>query len=95
MSSSELKEKCSIGVYNDDLCHKSDYTRRQELIYVEDLNENDLKLIKLRSGIKEIASICNHHKTVYLQRFEQNEKYCCDPFRKHAKLISSKFNLLF
>ena len=90
MSSSEI-DKCSIGVLNGDECHKPDFTRKNGILDINELGEKDMKLILLRSGFKNLNTICHHHMVFYLQRFEKKQKYCCDPLRKHAKLISSKY----
>ena len=82
--------KCSIWVLNDDKCYKDDFTRRLCLFKAEEIEEGELRLIKYRSGLYYLNTICDHHKIKYLQRSEKNQIHCCDPFRIHSKFVNSK-----
>ena len=53
------------------------------------------ELAILRSGIKienqTSATICFHHKKVFLDRFESQHTTCFDPLQRHKKLLSQPY----
>ena len=86
--------KCSIGVLNGDKSHKYDFTQRPCLFKAEDIEE-ELILIKRRSGFCDLNTVCHHHKIKYLQGSEKNQIHYCVSFRRHSKFVSGKFILLY
>lgn len=58
---------------------------------IEVLSEKDLSLMKLRTeSSSELKTICLHHQSVYLKKYEFLQKACCDPLKKQCEIISSK-----
>jgi hypothetical protein len=98
--SSEELQKCSVGILLDDNCHKKSYSRTTGFILVTNLTEEEQKLLRLRAEINLLGcdqTICNHHKAVYITRYESRQTSCVDPFKRHKKLFKGtlpNFNLL-
>lgn len=88
-------DPCSVGVQLQATseCHKIYYTRHTGFKTKQDISSSDLLLLQLRTGItlSENNTICFHHAKIYIERFEDLQKSCCDPFNIHRKL--SKKNL--
>lgn len=88
-------DPCSVGVQlqTPNECHKTYYTRHTGFKAKQDISSADLLLLQLRTGItlSENSTICFHHAKVYIERFEDLQKSCCDPFNIHRKV--SKKNL--
>lgn len=88
-------DPCSVGVQLQatNECHKTYYTRHTGFKTKEDISSFDLLLLQLRTGmtLSENDTICFHHAKIYIERFEDLQKSCCDPFNMHRKL--SKKNL--
>lgn len=88
-------DPCSVGVQLQatNECHKTYYTRHTGFKTKQDTSSSDLLLLQLRTGItlSENNTICFHHAKIYIERFEDLQKSCCDPFNMHRKL--SKKNL--
>lgn len=88
-------DPCSVGVQLQaaNECHKTYYTRHTGFKTKQDISSSDLLLLQLRTGmaLSENNTICFHHAKIYIERFEDLQKSCCDPFNMHRKL--SKKNL--
>ncbi|XP_052548448.1 ARL14 effector protein isoform X2 [Tympanuchus pallidicinctus] len=88
-------DPCSVGVQLQatNECHKTYYTRHTGFKTKEDISSFDLLLLQLRTGmtLSENDTICFHHAKIYIERFEDLQKSCCDPFNMHRKV--SKKNL--
>lgn len=86
---------CTFGLVRQEECHKTVYTRHIGFRDHSDLSDADFELLCLRTEHadnlqKSAVNICFHHEQVLLQRFNQMQKYCCDPFNKHSsKVIKS------
>lgn len=84
-SGNEL-QPCTFGPRN---CHKTYYCRRRQLTTVSTLSDTDQRLLLLRSklSLHEGATICEHHKELYLRRYASKiaSKLCSDPFLRHTK----------
>lgn len=78
--------ECCVGLKIGEVCHKNTYGAvKKNLISLNDLNQDDQKLLKLRVD-SNISRICEYHKIVYLQRY--NHLFgasCCDPLNSHAQ----------
>jgi len=54
-------------------------------------SEEDLRLIRARSGIKKKKQqACEGHKNMYLKNFIIGQKLCCNPFDLHTSSTKSK-----
>ncbi|NWR52758.1 AL14E protein, partial [Regulus satrapa] len=88
-------DPCSVGVQLQatNECHKTYYTRHTGFKGKQDISSSDLLLLQLRTGItlSDGNTICLHHAKIYIEKFEDLQKSCCDPFNIHRKL--SKKNL--
>ena len=85
-------QACSIGEFEDSLCHKTFHTRgRIGLIEASELPKEEVELLIWRTGIhKNLNTICLHHHNQYLDKFSMLNPYCCDPFWHHDDENSSK-----
>uniref|UniRef100_A0A8C0JDM0 ARF like GTPase 14 effector protein n=1 Tax=Chelonoidis abingdonii TaxID=106734 RepID=A0A8C0JDM0_CHEAB len=88
-------DPCSVGIqlHTANECHKIYYTRHAGFKTKQDLSSSDLLLLQLRTGmtLSENNTICFHHAKIYIDKFEDLQKSCCDPFNVHRKV--SKKNL--
>lgn len=83
-------EQCSVGKVNKSECHKLSYTKQTQLIDISNLDQGEVFLITLRSGVSEelFKNICEHHKVFYLKKYEVHQTSCMDPFKSHKKKIT-------
>lgn len=81
-----MEKKCSIGFVSTDGCqNKANSSQEIDFIDLSNLSETDIELLKLRSNCENIDSICSYHQSLYLGTFENRQRICCDPFKKHGK----------
>ena len=78
-------ERCSIGLINNEVCHKQTYVKSNDIKKISNLNDVEKDLIISRSGIEmdENATVCLHHEYVYLKRYSIIHITCCNPFNSH------------
>lgn len=53
-------------------------------------------LLQLRTGMTLSGNntICLHHVKIYIERFEELQKSCCDPFNIHKKLAKKNLHVI-
>lgn len=87
---------CNVGNITGELCHSTKYIRKKGLIQISDLDDESLNLLQIRVGseIDRNGTVCFHHEKAYLTKYEDTQRYCCDPFKLHKKMINSKYSLL-
>src|SRR5882757_950974 len=77
-----------------DQCHKTTYCRNSRFMLLSELSSTDYHLLqrRIRFNIElgQTSNICTHHKKVFLDRYEDLQKKCCDPFSDHKKTIRGK-----
>lgn len=82
-------DPCSVGnqLQASSDCHKTYFTSQTGFKTKQELSSTDLSLVQLRTGItlSDNHTICFHHAKVYLDRYEDFQKSCCDPFNMHTK----------
>ena len=87
-------EPCTVGILlNKALdCHKLSYCRKSLLIILSEVPDLELKLIQKRADVAVSAAdtICSHHAKIYLEKFEEHQRKCCDPFSMHNRVVKSK-----
>jgi hypothetical protein len=88
--------QCSIGKTLAEPCHViSTNSKTVGFLNVNDLEVDDQLLLSLRTGVNldtiDNGTVCFHHERQFLRQYENNQKYCIDPFRRHKKRITSKF----
>ena len=93
MASASGLKSCSAGIKVGDNCHHLSYCRKQCIYNTIELDEEQVKIMQRRAGIEKIDTICHHHLTIFFQWYESLQKTCCNPFKHHAKQVSSKFNI--
>lgn len=95
---SSMMDPCSVGVQlrTTNECHKTYYTRHTGFKTLQELSSNDMLLLQLRTGMTLSGNntICFHHAKVYIDRFEDLQKSCCDPFNIHKKLAKKNLHVI-
>lgn len=51
------------------------------------LSREDLDLLKIRTNVAEIFSVCSKHKLNYLDFFAARQAKCCDPLFYHSHAV--------
>jgi hypothetical protein len=93
-------DKCTIGEVLDEDCNviSEAFNRSAGFHNIADESLESRELLTLRSGVNvtayENATLCNYHEKIYLSRYESMQKFCCDPFKKHKKLITKTLKTL-
>lgn len=81
-----LKEDCHIT--SDAICKTTGFHK------VSELEHASIQLLQWRSGVTfdsgDHNTVCFYHEKVLISRYESLQKSCCDPFKRHKKLIKSK-----
>ena len=81
---------CSIGEYQDFVCHKTFHTRGKiGLIQASELSKENIELVIWRTGIHmtSLNTICLYHHNQYLDKFTM-----LNQFRHHDDMKSNKGN---
>ena len=93
-----MMDPCSVGVQlqTTNECHKTHYTRHTGFKTLQELSSNDMLLLQLRTGMTLAGNntICFHYAKVYIDRFEDLQKSCCDPFNIHKKLAQKNLHVI-
>ena len=88
MASASGLKSCSVGIKVGDNCHQLSYCRKQCIYNTTEQDEEQVKIMKRRAGIEKLDTVCHHHLTIFFQQYESLQ----NPFKRHAKQVSSKFN---
>ena len=83
MASASGLKSCSVGIKVGDNCHQLSYCRKQCIYNTTDLNEEQVKLMKMRARIEKLDTVYHHHQTIFFHWCESLQKTCCDPFKRH------------
>ena len=91
MATANVIDECSIGKGLFDQCHSTEFTKFKGLKLSNQFSEEENEILRLRSGLDEVETVCLHHEKLILSKFESmHGRYCCDPFERHTKFIKSK-----
>ena len=71
---------CSIGMYLNEDCDQDNDKPKQ----FSEFSAENKKLLELRCNLKSIHTVCWKHERFYLGQFVGKQRYCCDPFQRHA-----------
>lgn len=90
---SDTFNPCKIGQQLDDTCHKTSFCRKSGFFKACKFDELEKNLLNLRCGVllSNEDQVCYHHEKVYLSRFQNLQKSCCDPFGIHKKRVRHKY----
>lgn len=90
-----MEEKCSVGEVTNSDCHLLSYVEKKAIQTIEKLSESDVTLLKLRTDSSyELKTICLHHQSVFLKKYEFLQKVCCDPLKKHKSPIKKTLRVV-
>lgn len=83
-----MKDKCSVGELTLTDSHQFSYGAKKAIENINDLSEDEQIFLKLRTeSEQELHTICLHHKSTFLKKFEYLQKLCCGPIKRHKKPI--------
>lgn len=89
MASDNLIDCCSVGKHVHSPCFLTRYVKEKsfDLSSLEDLDEDIRQTIQFRTNMKQIPSICLHHRATYTTNFKhfKQSKKCDNPFGTHLK----------
>lgn len=94
---SEETANCDVGIITNTPCHLTSYTKNIYLHNLENLESEDILMLKYRiDDFHEISKgkICDHHKFVWLTHYSSMVRKCCDPFKTHDKNIKTALRVL-
>ena len=91
-----MAELCSVGLCEESECHKLSFAKKIGLTSAKDFSPEELEVLMLRTGLKEaqLMTVCFHHKAIYLDRYERDQKVCCDPYNIHKISIKKIYEKL-
>lgn len=91
-------DPCSVGsqLQASSDCHKTYFTSLTGFKTKQDLSSTDMVLLQHRTGItvSDNYTICFHHAKLYLDRYEDLQKSCCDPFNIHKKVARKNLHAI-
>ena len=90
---------CTLGRILEvtESCHKLSFSPKVGMISSDDLSEDEVKLIQYRSGCYHFVSgstIFLQLKIYFVEKFEVEQRFCCDPFGQHASKVKSCLKVL-
>lgn len=88
MAGKSAVERCSVGTHCNSPCFLSRYVKESfDLHTLDNLDDDTRRTIYFRTNMKDIPTICNHHKATYTSRFTsfKQSKKCDNPFDNHSK----------
>ena len=84
-------DACTYGKLRNDACHKLIYVSEVNLNPVDDSDKREI--LRSRSGIKELLTLCLHHEYILMERYPAKQTKCCDPFNTHTNQKKRKKSL--
>lgn len=60
-----MEDKCSVGIMTLTECHKTSYVKKKVIEDANDLSEEELNVLKLRTEVQNITTVCLHHKSLF------------------------------
>ena len=87
---------CSIGLADNSLCHQKTYNAVIGLKTLQEFKLDEQRLLILRSAqdLKSNSTVCLHHKSLLLTKFEFLQKKCCNPFSINNHNVKSNLQAL-
>ena len=81
-------DPCKIGADINDDCHKTWYTygKKKGFKKYSELSPEQKMLLEWWSGVSfdDNDCICLYHLQVYYAQYSDQQRFCCNPFNKHA-----------
>ena len=83
---------CFVGIFLQDTCHQTKYTKKQGLRSVIELETEARNFLQVRADhvYSPDDYICLHHEQLYINKYSIWQLKCCDPWQLHKKTISYK-----
>ena len=86
---------CSIGILKEEIkCRKLSISKSKTLKFFSSLLIDDEEKLLHRTNLldkkEEVNTVCGHHKSLLIDRYEVLQKTCCNPFNTHKSI---KLNL--
>ena len=81
-------ENCSVGNLTGTECHLKTYKTTIGMELLSELPSDERETLMWRTGLTILnldPTICFHHKYVFTECFNNQQKSCCDIFNIHKK----------
>ena len=89
-----MEDKCSVGIITQTECHKISYVTKKAIENACELSEEELNLLQLRTEVQNLTTVCLHHKSLFLKKYEFLQKTCRDPYKRHKKPINKTLRVV-
>jgi hypothetical protein len=92
-----MMDTCTIGEAIGEECNliSEAFNRKAGFHNIAELSPECQQLLVQRTGVSidafENTTLCYYHEKKFLSRYESLQKFCCDPFKRHKKRVTSKF----
>jgi hypothetical protein len=87
-----LNSVVSVYMYIKSDCHSTTYTKKKDILSVSRLSDRQKELLLWRIQgltLTSDSTICFHNYFYYTPYFENFFKKCCDPSKRHNKVVRS------
>ena len=78
--------------------HRLSFSRKSQLLSCDELVQEEIELIQYRFGCFDLGGtgtkICLYYKIYFLQKFQTEQRTCCDAFYTHKTKVKSWGHLL-
>lgn len=88
-----MDSQCTVGDMVGCKCHLTTYSKRVGTETLESLDQDTRETLMWRTGLTILninATVCFHHKYVFLKRYQLQQKACCNPFNLHSSTKKGK-----
>lgn len=88
-------DECSLGKHLQEECHKCSYSKTVE--YSNKVLTDDEKYLlskRTNASVSSLTDICSFHCQKYITYYSREQRYCCDPLKKHDKKQYRKGRLI-
>ena len=82
-----MEAQCTVGILDGSARHLKTYSKKcgiESLMVLDPIMRETLHWRTGTSIVNIDATICLHHKYVFLKRYPMLQKKCCDPFSSHT-----------
>lgn len=80
--------KCSVGLYLHEDCSHHTVSKQKLLMLFSEFGDKEKELLMLRTNCQNIENVCYQHRCKFLTTFEDRQRICYDPFKKHKRNVS-------
>lgn len=87
----QSSSKCAIGQIVTSSCNSQFYSRKIGTIQFRRLTPDEKSLVncRLECNLTDSDQLCLDHKAKYLDKYETEQRYCCNPFGKSKHAVKT------